>query len=58
MASQIAPEEPMRRVLVVDRAKHRHHAEDGIARFGQHLRVRRLCSDRAVGGFFAAVGTA
>jgi adenylate kinase family enzyme len=39
------------------RGKHRHHIEDGIARLGRHLRVRRLCDDRAVEGFFAAVGT-
>jgi adenylate kinase family enzyme len=39
------------------RARHRHHIEDGIARFGGHLLVRTLCSDRAVKGFLAAIGT-
>jgi adenylate kinase family enzyme len=39
------------------RAKHRHRIVEGIALFGRHLRTYRLCSDRKVEGFLAAVGT-
>jgi len=72
MAIPLAPDAPVRRVLVVGgpgagksilrfawqyRSRHRHHIEDGLARFGAHLRVHMLCDDRAVEAFLAAAGT-
>ena len=38
-------------------AKHRPRIEEGLARFGTHLRVTRLGGDLEVEDFFARTGT-